>query len=855
MPSYPLDGYMDSPQPHDAEGLVPPTHSSSASLSPPNKRRRTTTNTGDCCRTCRLRKVKCTGNPGNGPCSNCSRLELGCSFAVSPGASDEERVSRTTPSHSHTEAGTLRKRAQRACSQCHAHKTKCSGDLPKCKRCESANLVCEYTPTRRRFNNVRFHSPKAEDQVRSTLHQLKPEDNAAVSPASSNSTGIPSYLLESANFQAEEMLLRRDVILTHLDAYFDFLYMMPSLGFLHPKVTYRDVQENRFPPAQAAAVCSVTTFFVNPGLAGREFGRRCSQQVETHIYRNIYKFSESALFLFALNILFNILDGSHAKVWQCFGVASRLMIGLQLNWDVTSHHTSFIQQECLRRIAWQLFSLDRLLAGGYEEYISCRAENMKIRLPCNEAAFRENRPVVAERLHDRPTRCSPALGLHGIQILLVDLRHRIQVATKRLSVPSGTPMASLEPSKVMEDIAGLQSELTRFHISIHDDLRLTEQSMARYAASDQWRGYCFFHTHMAVSHIDLYRFSLPGPRNQASIEILRKLPPDFIARSQRQAVAHALSLARFLDAIKIETDRMPNPGQPKLVGDYSVAHMSTQCIRVLLIALQYNLYENLGDTTAPVWRGSETSEAQIRSLIESIMEITEAWAEIFDMAKQAHVCNKAMVEDFYKNGKILDRGNAAIITGQEPGEDKFLFGSDVFIERMNIPDPKDEQRSRAANMPVSDWWMGPSTTQPLSTKAASPLPAPFSTPEAGFDGDHGPPGVPLFLAQARNVSLGISDVYDAETAVGMQPSDMLAMMPNGYQMMQPEVLSGNSGMPMLRIDDALPNQGMFRQPDVPPAPPPPFIASQPGVMMNGYVPPYPGGHAGTPVYPQQHNLG
>ncbi|KAK1242145.1 hypothetical protein MKX07_000131, partial [Trichoderma sp. CBMAI-0711] len=755
----------------------------------------------------------------------------------------------------HTEAGTLRKRAQRACSQCHAHKTKCSGDLPKCKRCESANLVCEYTPTRRRFTNVRFHSPKAEDQTPSTLHPLKPEENGAISPASSNSTGIPTYLLESANFQAEEMLLRRDVILTHLDAYFDFLYMMPSLGFLHPKVTYRDVQENRFPPAQAAAVCSVTTFFVNPGPAGREFGRKCSQQVETHIYRNIYKFSESALFLFALNILFNILDGSHAKVWQCFGVASRLMIGLQLNWDVTSHHTSFIQQECLRRIAWQLFSLDRLLAGGYEEYISCRAENMKIRLPCNEAAFRENRPVVAERLHDKPTRCSPALGLHGIQILLVDLRHRIQVATKRLSVPSGTPMASLEPSKVMEDIAGLQSELTRFHISIHDDLRLTEQSMARYAASDQWRGYCFFHTHMAVSHIDLYRFSLPGPRNPASIEILRKLPPDFIARSQRQAVAHALSLARFLDAIKIETDRMPNPGTPKLVGDYSVAHMSTQCIRVLLIALQYNLYENMGDTTAPVWRGSETSEAQIRSLIESIMEITEAWAEIFDMAKQAHFCNKAMVEDFYKNGKILDRGNAAIITGQEPGEDKFPFGSDVYIERMNIPNLKEEPRSRAANMPVSDWWMGPSTTQPLSSKASSPLPMPYSTPEAGFDGDHGPPGVPLFLAQARNVSLGISDVYDAETAVGMQPSDMLAMMPNSYSMMQPEVLSESNGMPMLRIDDTLPNQAMFRQADVPPAPPPPFIASQPGMMMNGYVPPYPGGHAGAPVYPPQHNFG
>lgn len=214
-----------------------------------------------------------------------------------------------------------------------------------------------------------------------------------------------------------------------------------------------------------------------------------------------------------------------------------------------------------------------------------------------------------------------------------------------------------------------------------------------------------------------------------------------------------------------------------------------------------------------------------------------------------------MVEEFYKNGRILDRGNAAINTGQEPTEDKFLFGSDVFIERMSIPDMKDEQRSRAANMPVSDWWMGPSTTQQASSKSASPLMMPYSTPESSYDGDHGPPGVPLFLAQARNVSLGISDIYDAETAVGMQPSDMLAMMPNNYQMMQTEVLSGQGGMPMLRIDDAIPNQAMFRQQDVPPAQPQHFIPTQQGMLMNGYVPPpYPGSHTSTPPYPQQNGF-
>lgn len=67
-------------------------------------------------------------------------------------------VRRTTPSRSHTEAGTLRKRAQRACKQCHDHKTKCSGDLPRCKRCQANNLQCEYTPAKRRFASGPFQA-------------------------------------------------------------------------------------------------------------------------------------------------------------------------------------------------------------------------------------------------------------------------------------------------------------------------------------------------------------------------------------------------------------------------------------------------------------------------------------------------------------------------------------------------------------------------------------------------------------------------------------------------------------------------------------------------------------------------
>lgn len=213
-----------------------------------------------------------------------------------------------------------------------------------------------------------------------------------------------------------------------------------------------------------------------------------------------------------------------------------------------------------------------------------------------------------------------------------------------------------------------------------------------------------------------------------------------------------------------------------------------------------------------------------------------------------------MVEDFYKNGRILDRGNAVIIAGQEPAEDKFLFGSDVLIERLNIPDAKDEQRPRAANMPVSDWWMGPSTPKQSSSKNSSPVTIPYHNSEVGLDHDYGPPGLPMFLAQARNVSMGVCDIYDAETAAGMQPPEMMAMMPNNYQMVQTEVISGSGGMPMLRIEDAIPSQAIYRQ-DIAPLQPQSYLPSHQGMLMNGYVPPpYPGNHTNTSAYTQQNNF-
>lgn len=103
------------------------------------------------------------------------------------------------------------------------------------------------------------------------------------------------------------------------------------------------------------------------------------------------------------------------------------MLGLQINWEAATRDRPFVEQETMRRMAWQIFNMDRLLAGGYEEYISCRPEVMKIRLPCNDRAYRENIPLVVEKLYETSSKCRNAMGLHGHQLRLVDVTHRIQV--------------------------------------------------------------------------------------------------------------------------------------------------------------------------------------------------------------------------------------------------------------------------------------------------------------------------------------------------------------------------------------------------------------------------------------------
>ncbi|KAH8674045.1 hypothetical protein BX600DRAFT_509252 [Xylariales sp. PMI_506] len=782
-----------------------PSPSPSTATTTSGKRRRN--HPDECCLTCKLRKVKCSGKSANDPCENCSRLKLDCNFTLSlVGGKPREKVARITPNGTVTEAGTLRKRAQRACAQCHMHKTKCSGDLPSCLRCQANSISCEYIPSKRKFANVPAQT-KIEDAQTPSGNTPIPNEPVTQEVAIDTSTPSSMDIVLDPSPGPQNQLLKRDITLKHVNMFFDHFFWMPCMGFLHAGTVYRAIDEDKLSPYLAAGICSLTAQFVAPGDAGRALAARCNEQVEYHLLRNFGFMERGFLVYHVFATVYNWMSGPLSKVWMWTATASRMIKCLQLNYepDTRSTHETAIEREVQRRSVWQIYIIDHFLSGGFEEHLLLPSSSVHIRLPCTDEIFKEGQPSNMETLDKNPS-LPPQLGdysLDACHVKLLTIRSQVLSVTKRFT-DSQLAADAMRPEQFMEHVNQFQIALNRFSDSLPEQLKLSVPNIdARLHRPDR-ASYTMLHTWYCQTYIELYSFSLQTLRELPAGETPGCVPwgfllrphQEFLCRSQQQAVAHAICLAQTwsycFQNIKKGNSTSISEGLPAV--DWMVGACAVDVVTTLLVGRRHKLYENLrGNTSAQLCYSCPIDDSYLTQLITNTVQLVDTLVKLLPRVQHyKQLIHEALQKDQeqsaseHRQTNVTPGSQAGLVPGSNlPGPDNMLpctrlatdtpsrrytsdSLSDIFLrkksglyeETMNHNSTQSNS-SRIADPPVLPYCL-------RQARGSSPA-GPFAAPTTGnYQPPHDSTAIPPLPMVSNSLSMG--PVFDTSVKPVAMPS-------------------------------------------------------------------------------------
>lgn len=360
------------------------------------------------------------------------------------------------------------------------------------------------------------------------------------------------------------------MVIKHFQMWFKLWARFPLMDFLQMESTFLEISQNRLNQNLGKIVCAVTARYINPG--SRElpkFAERCADDVDRYISQHMGSFlkdnGRENLIILVITICHFWMELDMGKVWMLMGLAGRMITALQLNWDGAGE-TPF-EQESVRRAVWEVWKLDRRLAGGFEEHIILRDEVMHLSLPARDEDVPSYDTVSTAPPLDARQRPLTKFPLCVYHIDLHRMKHHILSVTKNLAIsPTPHPRPRMELSQVLEAINQLQIRLFKFHQSLPECLKVSDSKFGQWAASSDCASFVMMYTIYCELHIDLYRFSIPGLREEADPEIARQLPRDFVEKSQIQAVGYAVSLSRFWRSMQEHVDRRPaDDGTEKLL--------------------------------------------------------------------------------------------------------------------------------------------------------------------------------------------------------------------------------------------------------------------------------------------------
>ncbi|KAF5702757.1 hypothetical protein FMUND_13312 [Fusarium mundagurra] len=286
-------------------------------------------------------------------------------------------------------------------------------------------------------------------------------------------------------------LENRDTIRQYLDTYFDKSDIADCV-FLHRATTIAEWSQGKLEKPLLKAICASALRLAPAYHSETSPAHNWMKQVQHELVNHMGDMSVPKLQALMLVIKFLFSMRFTGDVWVLLSIASRVAFTKRLNYERPAIDP--VKQECLRRLMWSTYVVDKIFSGGIEDLTVCPTQRMHIRLPSSNHNFQLGSRSKAPFLRSK-NESDTDLNVLAYLMRLYDIRDRV----------------------------------LRLMIMCH---------------SEEARTYTTLHTILFSSRCDLHRFLIPGIREAVSPEAVGQTPREYIDYCQQQCLQTAL---RYID--------------------------------------------------------------------------------------------------------------------------------------------------------------------------------------------------------------------------------------------------------------------------------------------------------------------
>ncbi|QGI84704.1 hypothetical protein CEK25_011433 [Fusarium fujikuroi] len=304
-------------------------------------------------------------------------------------------------------------------------------------------------------------------------------------------------------------LENRDTIRQYLDTYFDKSDIADCV-FLHRATTIAEWSQGKLEKTLLKAICASALRFAPTYHSETSPAHNWIKQVQHELVNHMGDISVPKLQALMLVIKFLFSMRFTGDVWVLLSIASRVAFTKRLNYERPAIDP--VKQECLRRLMWSIYVVDKVFSGGIEDLTVCPTQRMHIRLPSSHHNFQLGSRSKAPFLRSK-NEIDTDLNVLAYLMRLYDIRDRV---LRQVILGGASPYLS------RGQLRSLDLELTSFEESLPDELQLTDNRLMIMCHSEEALLDATFTGFLFLASEKLCRQKHSAKRRESSLPVIKQ---------------------------------------------------------------------------------------------------------------------------------------------------------------------------------------------------------------------------------------------------------------------------------------------------------------------------------------------